>query len=66
MVNYTGTCAIPKLPDHAQLDYVPKKTGIYQVLTISCLNTSLVAVRGTNLICKEDGIWDGEELECRG
>ena len=60
------TCILPDIPDYGLMDYIPGRIGIDQTLSLSCRNTSLVAVGGTTMRCREDGIWDWEELDCKG
>jgi CUB/sushi domain-containing protein len=59
------TCILPDIPDYGLMDYIPGRIGIDQTLSLSCRNTSLVAVGGTTMRCREDGIWDWEELDCK-
>jgi hypothetical protein len=59
-------CLLPTLTGNALLSNVQGPIGVDRVLTVSCRNTSLVAVSGTTMRCREDGIWDREELDCRG
>lgn len=58
-------CLLPTLTGNALLSNVQGPIGVDRVLTVSCRNTSLVAVSGTTMRCREDGIWDREELDCR-
>ena len=61
-----GTCDVPDIPDYGVLERVPERIGRDQALFVSCRNSSHVAVNGTVLRCREDGMWDGEPLDCRG
>jgi hypothetical protein len=59
------TCILPNLTGNAVASHTEERIGVNETVSVSCRNTSLVAVSGTSMRCREDGIWDREKLDCR-